>query len=177
MRALRTRTITKPMAIINIVEMKNLVLASAFIFLLSCSIEQTNDKQVALPKIDMERELAGIEKLRSRFISALKEGRYEDIGALVTPDVKTIRAGGAGFDEMFALGQERGTFPYDSIIMTPTETYILNDSMAYDWGSSKTYYTNEEGRQIELRNSFLTILKKVDGEWKLHREVASSILE
>ena len=165
------------MAIINIVEMKNSLLGLAFIFLLACGVEQTNEKQAALPKIDMERELAGIEELRSRFISALKEGRYEDIGELVTADVKTIRAGGSGFDEMFALGKERGTFPYDSIIMTPTETYILNDSMAYDWGASRTYYTNKEGKQIELRNSFMAILKKVDGEWKLHREVASSILE
>ena len=49
--------------------------------------------------------------------------------------------------------------------------------MAYDWGSSKTYYTNKEGEKIELRNSFLAILKKIDGEWKLHREVASSVIE
>ncbi|NAY91100.1 DUF4440 domain-containing protein [Muricauda sp. JGD-17] len=157
--------------------MKNLLLALTFIFLVSCGGEKTNKKQVSIPKFDIEKELEGIEELRSKFTLALKEGKYEDISELVTPNVKTIRAGGSGFDEMFAHGKERGTFPYDSIIMTPTETYIMNDSMAYDWGSSRTYYTNKEGKQVELRNSFLAILKKVDGEWKLHREVASSILE
>lgn len=144
---------------------------------MSCTGNQTKSNPVSPPEIDIEKELEGIEDLRSNFVLALKEGRYEDIGKLVTADAKTIRAGGSGFDEMFALGNERGMFPYDSIIMTPTETQIMNDSMAYDWGSSKTYYTNKEGEKIELRNSFLAILKKIDGEWKLHREVASSVIE
>lgn len=125
----------------------------------------------------MDTELAQIEELRSAVILAIKEGRYEDIGQFVTADAKTVRAGGSGFDEMFALGKERGIFPYDSISMMPTETLIMNDSMAYDWGSSKTYYTNKIGKQIELNNSFLVILKKDNGKWKLHREVASSMLE
>jgi hypothetical protein len=98
--------------------------------------------------------LAAIEKVRTNFSLALKEGRYEDIGKLVTSDVKIIRPGGLGWDTMFELGKERGRFPYDSIIMKPTETYILSDSMAYDWGTSSVYYTSEEGKQIELRNSF-----------------------
>jgi hypothetical protein len=157
--------------------MKNLMLTIIIITLLSCTGNQTKSNPVSPPEIDIEKELEGIEDLRSNFVLALKEGRYEDIGKLVTADAKTIRAGGSGFDEMFALGNERGMFPYDSIIMTPTETQIMNDSMAYDWGSSKTYYTNKEGEKIELRNSFLAILKKIDGEWKLHREVASSVIE
>lgn len=144
---------------------------------LSCGGEQTNLELASTPKINVEKELEEIEKLRSNFSLALKEGRFEDMGKWVTKSAKTIRAGGPGFDEMFELGKERGTFPYDSIIMTPTETHIMNDSMAYDWGSSLTYYTNKEGQQIELRNSFLVILKKEGGEWKLYREVASSVLE
>ena len=143
----------------------------------SCIGTQTKSNPGSPPKIDVDKELKGIEDLRSNFVLAIKEGRYEDIGKWLTADAKTIRAGGPGFDEMFALGNERGIFPYDSIIMTPTETQIMNDSMAYDWGFSKTYYTNKEGGKVELRNSFLVILKKVDGEWKLHREVASSIID
>ena len=86
---------------------------------MSCTGNQTKSNPVSPPEIDIEKELEGIEDLRSKFVLALKEGRYEDIGKLVTADAKTIRAGGSGFDEMFALGNERGMFPYDSIIMTP----------------------------------------------------------
>ncbi len=157
--------------------MKHLLLAIIFFSLLSCTSDRTNTNPQSITKIDFEKELAAIEQVRSQVSLALKEGRYQDIGQWVTPDAKTIRPGGLGFDEMFALGKERGRFPYDSILMTPTETYIMNDSMAYDWGSSRTYYTDKEGKQVELRNSFLVILKKVDGGWKLHREVASSVLE
>ena len=72
-----------------------------------------------------------------------------------------------------------GQFSYDSIIMTPLETVIVSDSVAYDFGTSKTYYTNDEGESVELDDTFLVIIKKDknDGVWKLHREVASSIVE
>ncbi len=129
------------------------------------------------PPMDIEKELAAITELRTQFTTALKEGRYEDMGKWVTPDAKTKRPGGSGWDEMFALGQERGRFPYDSIIMSPTETIIMNDSMAYDWGTSRVYYTNKNDEVVELQNSFLVILKRVDGGWRLHREVGSSTVE
>ncbi len=147
------------------------------LLLISCNGKNNQTVTNSTMEIDIQAELKSIEETRSSVILAIKEGRYQDIGQWVTPNAKTIRPGGPSFDEMFTLGRERGIFPYDSIIMTPTETYIMNDSMAYDWGSSRTYYTNEEGKQIELRNSFLVILKKIDGKWKLHREVASSVLE
>lgn len=124
--------------------------------------------------LDVEAELAAIEDLRSAFALILKEGRYEDMGKYVTSDVITVRPGDADWDEMFALGEERGRFPYDSIIMQPSETILVNDSIAYDMGESWVYYTNEAGEQVELRDKFLAILKKQDGQWKLHREVSSS---
>nr|WP_299339943.1 nuclear transport factor 2 family protein [Allomuricauda sp.] len=158
--------------------MKNLTIACIALILISCNGEnKTNPKAHEENVIDIPAELQLLEETRSNMVLALKEGRYQDISKWVTLDAKTVRPGGPDFDKMFALGKERGIFPYDSIKMTPTETYIMNDSMAYDWGSSKTYYTNEEGEQVELNNSFLVILKKVDGTWKLHREVASSVLE
>ncbi|NNL01733.1 MAG: hypothetical protein HKP39_05615, partial [Eudoraea sp.] len=47
--------------------------------------------------------------------------------------------------------------------------------IAYDFGVSRVYYTNSEGNVVELKDSFLVILKKdKDGTWRLHREVASS---
>jgi len=154
--------------------MKHLLHVLIILACFSCVPPQENEQQMS---IDIEEELKAIEATRTAFITALKEGRISEIGNLTSPDVKTIRAGGSGWDEMFALGAQRGRFPYDSIIMMPTETFILNDSMAYDWGSSKVYYTNADGNPVELRNSFLVIMKKVEGQWKLHREVASSVLE
>lgn len=61
--------------------------------------------------------------------------------------------------------------------MTPKETVILSDTMAYDFGVSRTYYTDENGTVHEMGDSFLVLLKKVDGEWKLYRELASSLVE
>lgn len=159
--------------------MKYLFFPLALIFLAACNNakEPVNLDEGATNDIDMEKELAGIDQVRTNFARILKEGRYEDMGQLVSSEVKTVRPGGSDWDTMFALGKERGRFPYDSIIMTPTETYIMNDTMAYDWGSSKVYYTNVEGETVELRNSFLVILKKENGAWKLHREVGSSFVE
>jgi ketosteroid isomerase-like protein len=59
--------------------------------------------------------------------------------------------------------------------MKPTETVILNDSMAYDFGTSTVYFTNAEGKSVELYDTFLVLLKKgEDGNWRMYREVASS---
>ena len=60
--------------------------------------------------------------------------------------------------------------------MKPTETIIVSDSVAYDFGTSSVYYTNEQGEPIEIEDTFLAILKKdkSDGKWKLHREVATT---
>lgn len=58
--------------------------------------------------------------------------------------------------------------------MNPKETVIVSDSVAYDYGTSQVFYTNENGEEVMLTNSFLVIMKKVqDGNWRLHREVAS----
>jgi len=94
---------------------------------------------------------------------------------LATADVKTVGPGSEDWKTMYELGADRGRFPYDSIVMTPTETVIVSDSIAYDYGTSKVYYTDENGQSLLLEDTFLAILKKdKDGVWKLHREVASS---
>ena len=155
--------------------MKNLSLLGLAVLMFGCI--GTIEEKVSTPEVDIAKELAAIEELRNSFTMAIKEGRYNDIGKHVTSDVITVRAGGQGWDEMFALGEERGRFPYDSIVMSPEETVLVSDSVAYDFGHSLVYYTNEDGEVVELTDTFLVILKKQEGEWKLHREVASSIIE
>ncbi|MDY2588063.1 YybH family protein [Winogradskyella aquimaris] len=125
--------------------------------------------------IDIEAELASIEKTRQTFMKAVKQGDGETIGKMVTKDVKTISPGSSDWIEMYKTSKNQGPFPYDSIIMFPKETIIASDSMAYDFGVSHVYYTNGEGIVVELKDNFLAILKKgKDGIWRLHREVASS---
>ena len=159
--------------------MKKLLLLSAVLICLGCGNHhpETESTSAEDTPINTTEELQAIEVLRANFSLALKEGRYEDMSQYVTSNVKTVRAGGSGYDDMFALGASRGRFPYDSIRMQPTETIIVNDSTAYDWGSSTVYYTDDNGAVVALRNAFLAILKKEDGQWKLHREVGSSAVE
>ena len=158
--------------------MKNLlILLIAMMFVGCAGAPENSENSETSTEIDLENELAAIEELRQGIALLIKEGRYEDIGKYTTEDIITHRPGGDGWDNMYALGQERGRFPYDSIIMKPHETIIVSDSVAYDVGESWVYYTNEEGEQVELRNRFLAILKKQNGEWRLHREVGSSHME
>lgn len=150
--------------------MKHLKLLILSLLLVACYGQKTPEK----PKTDIKAELAKIEETRNGFMLALKEQRYQDIASFAMPDLEST---GPDTDEWWAmrrLGKERGAFPYDSIIMHPKETLILNDTMAYDYGISSVYYTNEEGEQVELRDTFIVILKKdTDGRWKMYREVAS----
>jgi hypothetical protein len=125
---------------------------------------------------DVRADLEAIENVREQFQLAIKEGRYEDLNPLLARGAITIGPGSEDWASMYKRGQDRGMFPYDSIIMSPTETFILNDTMAYDWGYSNVYYTDEEGITVKLQDSFLVLLKKINGEWKLFREVSSSLV-
>jgi ketosteroid isomerase-like protein len=108
-------------------------------------------------------------------MKAVKDGDGETIGKMVTKDAKTISPGSNDWSEMYKTSENQGPFPYDSIIMFPKETVITSDSVAYDFGVSHVFYTNNEGDVVELKDTFLAILKKgEDGIWRLHREVASS---
>lgn len=120
-------------------------------------------------------ELAKIKETRDAFMLAIKEHRYQDLAKLSTADMENVGPGAEAWLKMYLLGQERGAFPYDRILMSPKETVIVSDSVAYDYGTSKVYYTDEEGEEELLTNTYLVILKKdKEGIWRLHREVASA---
>ena len=140
------------------------------ILILSCG-----NKDKAKQEFNVEIELAGISSTREAFQNAIKEKKYERIGNLVTEDVLVISPGSDDWNSMYKMYPERGPFPYDSIIMNPSETIIVNDSTAYDFGVSRVFYTDTIGKIVELKDTFLVILKKgKDNIWRLHREVASS---
>ena len=159
--------------------MKNLVLLFLTIFLISCNEKnnQSDIKSTDLDEIDVQAELASIEETRAGFQLAIKEKRYSDLKKFGTNDIISLTPICGTWEEYKRLRNEPvGSFSYDSLIMKPKETIIVSDSIAYDFGTSSVYYTNEQGEPVEIEDTFLAILKKdkSDGKWKLHREVATT---
>jgi ketosteroid isomerase-like protein len=148
--------------------------------LLSC-LEKRDKVVVApvqTPKIDVEAELAKIEQVRKSFEQTVKEKRYGDLGKFTTEDMISIGPGSEDWIAYRKLREQYGNkFRYDSIKMNPKETVILSDTMAYDFGVSSVFYTDENGTVHEMEDTFMVIMKKdKDGKWKLHRELASSLV-
>lgn len=157
--------------------MKSLFLLLLTFALISCAEHNEKTETPDDHTMDIQAELASIDKTRQTFMIAVKENDGEAIGSVVTADLKAIYPGSSEWKEMYIESDNRGPFPYDSIVIYPIETVIVSDNTAYDFGISHVYYTNREGDMVELKNSFLAILKKGrDGSWKLHREVASANL-
>ncbi len=152
-----------------------------FLLLIMVSCNTTTDKAeeetpVQDISINLEEELASLEETRAKFQLAIKEGRFEDLRNYGI-DVKAYDSDCGPWAEFKALRKNpKGEFSYDSLVMRPRETVIASDSIAYDFGSSSTYYTNESGEPVEITATYLAILKKdkKDGVWKLHREVANT---
>lgn len=155
--------------------MKKFTLVFLFLLFIIISCNNSNDNIDVTTPIDIETELQSIDNTRKKFMKAVKDNDGETIGKLITNNVKTIGPGSDAWKDMYTNALNQGPFPYDSIIMYPKETIIVSDSIAYDFGNSNVYYTNQDGQAVELRNTFLAILKKGDdGVWRLHREVASA---
>ena len=158
--------------------MRNLLLILLTLFLLSCN-EKNNQSEINTTDInefDIQSELASIEETRKGFQLAIKEKRYADLRNFATKDIISLTPICGTWEEYKRLRNEPvGSFSYDSLVMRPKETIIVSDSVAYDFGTSSVYYTNEQGEPVEIEDTFLAILKKEeDGKWKLHREVATT---
>lgn len=161
-------------------KMKHYFILLTSVFLISCA-EKTSEAGTETEKpitTHFQEDLDQIEDMRASFQKTVKEKRYGDLGSFVTKDLISIGPGSEDWIAYRALREQHGNkFRYDSIIMTPKETVILSDTMAYDFGVSRTFYTDENGTVHEMGDTFLVLLKKVDGEWKLYRELASSLVE
>ncbi|MGK7396760.1 MAG: YybH family protein [Candidatus Cyclobacteriaceae bacterium M3_2C_046] len=154
-----------------------------FIFLIIC-LNACNPEKPEITdtpaQFDVNTALTAIEETRSEFQLAIKEKRYADLSKYSTPDFEGVSPGSEDWMEYKRLREKpMGQFSYDSIRMRPKETIIVADSVAYDYGVSSVYYTNDQGESVELKDTFLVILKKDknDGKWKIHREVASAIVK
>ena len=162
--------------------MKNLVLVFLTTALLSCQgnpSDSSSEKETeSVHTLDKDAELAKIQEVRNSFQKTVKEKRYGDLGQFVTDDLISIGPGSEDWIAYRKLREQYGNkFRYDSIKMNPIETVILSDTMAYDFGVSSVFYTDENGTVHEMEDTFLVIMKKTkEGEWKLFRELASSLV-
>lgn len=159
--------------------MKNLLLLFLTAGLISCNAESNSPESTPSDseEINIQAELESIEETRAGFQLAIKENRFSDLGQYATQNVKSLTPDCGAWEPFKELRRNpAGKFHYDSLVMRPTETIIVSDSVAYDFGMSSTYYTNEAGEPVELLATFLAVLKKdkTDGKWKLHREVANT---
>ncbi|EAQ48809.1 YybH family protein [Leeuwenhoekiella blandensis] len=159
--------------------MKNLLFILLILFLLSCNEKnnKTEIKSTDIKEFDIQEELSSIEETRKGFQLAIKEKRYADLRNFASKDIISLTPVCGTWEEYKRLRNEPvGSFSYDSLVMQPKETIIVSDSVAYDFGTSSVYYTNEQGEPVEIQDTFLAILKKDknDGKWKLHREVATT---
>ncbi|GAA5023693.1 hypothetical protein GCM10011506_06730 [Marivirga lumbricoides] len=152
---------------------KTLIPAIGIALAMACA---SKGAPVSTPATDIKVELARIETMRNNFQQAIKEKRYADLSKYSTKDIIAIGPGSADWEAYRKMREEpKGLFSYDSIIMHPKETVIVSDTVAYDFGVSSVYYTDSLGNTIELKDSFLVILKKdKEGNWRLHRELASA---
>ena len=128
--------------------------------------------------VDIKSEYDNIEASRTLFTQSLKSKDYLPLMKCVTKNFISINPGTVPWKVINEMFEKRGGIPYDSVQMKPIETVIVSDSIAYDFGTRKTYYTNEQGKVVELQDTYLAILKKgKDNIWKMHRDVASGLVE
>lgn len=159
--------------------MKQLSFILVLTFFFACNTQEMQTEQSSLPSnnMDIEAELASIENTRAAFQLAIKENRFGDLRHYGTQNVKSLTPDCGAWEPFKSLRENpSGQFHYDSLVMRPQETIIVSDSVAYDFGTSSTYYTDDAGQAVELVATFLAVLKKDknDGRWKLHREVANT---
>ena len=157
--------------------MKYFACISLLILSFSCQPKMEEVVEKEENTFDYEAEMASIEETRAAVQLAIKEKRYEDLRQFGHPGIITLTPICGEWEEYKRLrANPNELFSYDSIAMTPRETVILNDSMAYDFGTSVVYYTNGEGEPTQITDTFLAIVRKDknDGRWKLFREVATT---
>ncbi|MEN2282411.1 DUF4440 domain-containing protein [Algoriphagus sp. SE2] len=150
-----------------------------FFLLIFTSCRQRTSQEEIKPSFDIPSELEKIEQLRSAFENTVKEKRYDELRKFATPDLISIGPGSEDWIAYRKLREKHGNkFRYDSIKMRPKETVIISDSIAYDFGVSSIYYTDENGIVHELEDTFMLLLKRTkDGEWKMFREIASALVK
>lgn len=150
-------------------------LSLSLLALAACQPAPEGDRAAAAA--DTAAIRASIDSLRSGFQQAVNEGDWQRLGTMLTPDARTVLAGGAAWDSMTAAASAAGTpFPPGSRLEINTmETGVLSRDWAFDMGTSRLSWTPEGADSARtLRGTYLVLLHRTGEGWKVHREVESS---
>lgn len=141
----------------------------------SADSEAGSESAVTAAAVDEAAVRAEIDRLRDgfeEFVSTLDMTIAEPMiaeGAVMVPPA------GNGWNEMLAAG---GDAPYpagSSIEITPIETVVIDGEWAYEMGTSVFTWTPEGADEpVELRDTYLILLRNQGDGWKIWREVASA---
>lgn len=124
--------------------------------------------------IDTAAILESVDSLRLAYQRAVAEADWPALGRMVTEDAMVVQPGPAAWDSAAAASE--APFPEGSTLeITPRETRVLSRDWVYQLGSGALTWTPEgaDGPRT-LRDTYLVLLHRTDGGWKVHREVASS---
>jgi len=143
------------------------IAGSLALLLGGCSPSATDEKASA--------DTSEIDQARAQFEAAVASGDPAALFALVYPDTVFIRPATAEWQAMQRAAGE-APFPQGAVIeITPLETKIIDDEWAFDFGASRlTYPDPATGEEVELRDTYLLILRNTGSGWKPYREVASA---
>lgn len=119
---------------------------------------------------------AAIDELRSAFETAVASGRIEAIGPLLSEGAVMVHPGAPDWKAMAEAAAGKAPFPAGArITIKPMEIVALSDEWAYEFGTSVTTYTPQGSKEvIQLRDTYLLLLRNTGDGWKAYREVASS---
>jgi ketosteroid isomerase-like protein len=125
--------------------------------------------------VDTTAIRAAIDNLRSAYEQAVAAGDFEAMTALLAKDAVMVRPGGPEWDSMFRAASG-APFPAGATIdITPIEVVALSNEWAYEFGTSVTTYAPEGATDaVQLRDTYLIVLRNTGDGWKAFREVASS---
>ena len=123
-----------------------------------------------------EQEARGeVDTTRARFMAAMAASDFAALAEIVDPDAVMIGAGSAGHLKMYAAAGE-GLAPEYRIEISPQEFVMMDQEWAFERGTSvQSWQPEGEAKREEVRNSYLLILRNVEGQWKPYREVASAL--
>jgi ketosteroid isomerase-like protein len=118
---------------------------------------------------------AEIDKLRSAYETAVASGRVEAIFPLLSEGAVMVHPGAPDWK---AMAEAAGGAPFPAgakIAINPLEVVALSDEWAYEFGTAITTYTPQGSKEaIQLRDTYLLLLRNTGDGWKAYREVASS---
>nr|WP_321511525.1 DUF4440 domain-containing protein [uncultured Hyphomonas sp.] len=123
-----------------------------------------------------EQEARGeVDATRARFMAAMAASDFAALAEIVDPDAVMIGAGSAGHLEMYAAAGE-GLAPEYRIEISPQEFVMMDQEWTFERGTTiQSWQPEGTEERVEVRNSYLLILRNSDGQWKPYREVASAL--